>query len=1105
MEETFPTFSREERRPRWIESKSYQDGKDLLSAAAVAPQVKLEPSGEKTIDLQKGVLHVVINIPEADALVVPDDLKSIQQQQRTSDMDDRSKALVPVFPQVLTPAEKEECQNIELMSLENSSLVKLKRKIRLRLLAEEARNSAAKKAGLVALQDDIPFPVTRSAAKHAAAVAAAAEAAKHQHGLSKKEEDKPIPSRSTTPKNRVVYLSSESEDEGEGHAPAAGVKTPDEDLRRENGYNHGIDFETVFKSFHSPGDSRNSPLDDMSDTTAATVAAVPGPKRRPGRPPKTVSTCSNLPAGRKVPDSVSSLVKMLRKEAAVSADDSSSKRRKNETVGSDDSVLEYEQERADNIRKNKEFLAQVGLSSTLNGMAPVKSGRGRKPGSKNRRTIAKEFYEKHHNVEEIMLQNREILERRAAALASLAGGKRSRLSDSDSEDEDDEDEQEDQSLVSDSTLGADGKRQKRNPRSSKQKILEQLELHKPVESRAKTRLRKSKKQLSFQPSPSGKHTREMEKLPQVGRRRSIPASVINGLTASNKELIKLVQELMGSAASSFPKSLLESSGVEIPACDNSEEEPETPPKDITHQEDDSQVIIDDSRRKRKDTWLTCIPFETPKTTYELERDNILRRQKDQFGRLGIVSELIEEPQPSRATRPYCKRWASEPDPEYQRNTRLKDQKRKASAQQADTALRDNIALAGTRSLLEVRSLSCASSLVAKFCDGCHLDTGHAAARASKTNLGMTDQEITGFRGEDGPWFDPNLARIYTMDIAPVSGCSQKKGLLAAGGSQGRLAVFAVCDNDVASSSSKDAQSAAVSKTPLLSWTVDSSWVSQVIFLSNQFQEDGTLLLSSSNDGRVVLWDINKQRIRSGTRGLSPLTREGTPVVVCETFSLHSSGIFGMHESAGKIATSSEGSLAISTIKETGIVMERLITGHHAGVIRSVRFREQNILADCGVDTVIGILDLRASDPCSLKIQTAHKTGISMVEWSPVSVETSLVLSASKDPQLYLHDIRYPTKAMMQFEGHIHPRRAKCYSIYRPAFIAGGDAVVTPGEGTHQLSLYSVTKGEVLKKFHVGYDANALLWNNTIPKSGGLWAACRGITKVQALWQERIDV
>ncbi|KAL3685465.1 hypothetical protein R1sor_003487 [Riccia sorocarpa] len=134
-----------------------------------------------------------------------------------------------------------------------------------------------------------------------------------------------------------------------------------------------------------------------------------------------------------------------------------------------------------------------------------------------------------------------------------------------------------------------------------------------------------------------------------------------------------------------------------------------------------------------------------------ERDNILRRQKDLFGQLEIVSELIEEPQPFHPTRLYCRRWVSGPDPAYQRNKRLKDLKRKSSAQQADIALKDNIALAGTRSLMEVRSISCASSLVAKFCDGYKLDIEHGAPRASKAKLGMTNQEVTGFRGEDGQW------------------------------------------------------------------------------------------------------------------------------------------------------------------------------------------------------------------------------------------------------------------------------------------------------------------------------------------------------------------
>ncbi|KAG6541477.1 hypothetical protein Mapa_017151 [Marchantia paleacea] len=804
-----------------------------------------------------------------------------------------------------------------------------------------------------------------------------------------------------------------------------------------------------------------------------------------------------------------------------------------------DSALEYEQERADNIRRNKEFLAQLGLSSTLHSMSAKKSNRGRIAGSKSQAAAAAaELYEnsKHHNVEEIMLQ---LCALRAAAAAHAhahaLGTKRPRLfepsddeSDQDDEDDDDEEEEEgDGDGDGESETAAvhviAGRRPKKNPRSSKRmlrnkNLLNEQQQKKQQQQQSKSK--KSKKSLSKATSSSsemsrGKSSKDMmiasKNNPRAGRRRTIPSAVIHGLTSSNQELIRFVSELITSASHSLPPTLLGSNACAAAAGHDGHDSDQSARRDndsdrgdyyTSHDDDSPRGPGGDSARKRKDTWLTMIPFETPKTEYELERDEILRRHKHHFERLGIVSELIEEPQPPRAIRPYCRRWASEPDPAYQRNTRFQDRQRRTSMQPdreasaaaaAAAALTDTIALTGTRSLLEVHSVSCASSLVANFTGGSKLQTSHGAS-GDTAKLEATDMEVSSFQPQDGTWLDPDLNRIYTMDLAPISASSPKTGLLAAGGSQGRLAVFAVSDADTDTDST--------SKTPLLAWTVDSSWVSQVVFLSNQFQENGTLLLSSSNDGRVVLWDINKQRVRSGSRGLSPLTREGIPVVVCESSTLHSGGIFGMHEVRGKIATSSEGSVAISTIRETGIMVERSIAGHHAGVIRSVRFREQNILADCGVDTVIGILDLRASDPCTLRIQTMHKTGISMVEWSPVCVESNLVLSASNDPQLYLHDIRYTAKAMLQLEGHVHPRRVKCYSIYRPTFVAGGDAVVSPGEGTHQLSLYSVTTGSALKKLHVGYDPNILLWNSAIPRQGGVWAGSRGITKFQALWRQR---
>ncbi|BBN15814.1 hypothetical protein MPTK1_7g01080 [Marchantia polymorpha subsp. ruderalis] len=1081
---------------------------------------------------------------------------------------------------------KEELENIELNSLGESSLAKLKRRIRLRLLAEEARNSIARKAELAAVEDAISIPSSRITTRtRSSELSSRAPNNNYPHDEKPVIAPAPAPALPLKSRNRIVNLSSESEDENpiprktesepsqlvveKDHPPAA--------ASAENSY-----FEALQRLL-GPLLSAVGPTDSSTSMSAAEAAAA----RKPGRPAR------RSPRGSKATESVSSLVNILKKRsaaaaAAAAAGDEGRPKRSNrrskprerererrEASGTQDSALEYEQERADNIRRNKEFLAQLGLSSTLHSMsAKRKSKRGRLAGSKSQAAAAaaaaEELYEnsKHHNVEEIMLQ---LCALRAAAAAAQAqaqaqsqalGIKRPRLfdpsdnegdedddeyvEDDDDEDEDEdgeeeEEEEEDEEDEEDeeghgegdgdgesetaAVHASAGRRPKKNPQSRKRTSRDRNLRNEKQKKQKNSKSKKSTKSSSKATSSSSEMSRGGLKSskdtttiavgksnnPRAGRRTTIPSAVLHGLTSSNQELIRFVSELMSSASHFLPPTLLDTNASPAAAAaaaaghDDSvrsarrDDDSDRENYNTSHDDDDDDDDDDDSPRglggdsgrKRKDTWLTMIPFETPKTEYELERDEILRRHKHQFERLGIVSELIEEPQPPRAIRPYCRRWASEPDPAYQRNTRFQDRQRRTSMQPDRDATSAAAAAMDTRAPIEAYSTSSAPSSVAKFTGGCKLQTSHGAS-GETAKLEATDTEVSGFQPLDGTWLDPDLNRIYTMDLAPICASSPKTGLLAAGGSQGRLAVFAVSDAD----------SESASRAPLLSWAVDSSWVSQVVFVSNQFQEHGTLLLSSSNDGRVVLWDINKQRVRIGARGFGALAREAIPVVVCESSELHSGGIFGMHEFRGSIATSSDGCVAISILRETGITVDRFIAGHHAGVIRSVRFREQNVLADCGVDTVIGILDLRAADPCTLRIQTTHKTGISMVEWSPVSVDSNLVLSASNDPQLYVHDIRYGAKAMLQLEGHVHPRRVKCYSIYRPTFVAGGDAIVTPGEGTHQLSLYSVTTGSAVKKLHVGYDPNILLWSSAIPSQGGVWAGSRGITKFQALWQQR---
>lgn len=66
---------------------------------------------------------------------------------------------------------------------------------------------------------------------------------------------------------------------------------------------------------------------------------------------------------------------------------------------------------------------------------------------------------------------------------------------------------------------------------------------------------------------------------------------------------------------------------------------------------------------------------------------------------------------------------------------------------------------------------------------------------------------------------------------------------------------------------------------------------------------------------------------------------GAPRIVAETSSLHSNGIFGMHELGGQIATASKDkTVGITTVSEAGLEPVTVLSGHHSAAIRAVHFR-----------------------------------------------------------------------------------------------------------------------------------------------------------------------
>lgn len=109
------------------------------------------------------------------------------------------------------------------------------------------------------------------------------------------------------------------------------------------------------------------------------------------------------------------------------------------------------------------------------------------------------------------------------------------------------------------------------------------------------------------------------------------------------------------------------------------------------------------------------------------------------------------------------------------------------------------------------------------------------------------------------------------------------------------------------------------------------------------QADSTLLLSSSNDRTVTLWDINRQQEQAPgpKKGVPQADPQGAPKVVHRSVCpWHTQGVFGMHQAGGLVATASKDrSVGVLRVHPWGsLELQRLLQGHHEGAVRGVHFR-----------------------------------------------------------------------------------------------------------------------------------------------------------------------
>ena len=241
-------------------------------------------------------------------------------------------------------------------------------------------------------------------------------------------------------------------------------------------------------------------------------------------------------------------------------------------------------------------------------------------------------------------------------------------------------------------------------------------------------------------------------------------------------------------------------------------------------------------------------------------------------------------------------------------------------------------------------------------------------RVPQTDLTKGVQGIAPIEG--ATYHDNNLKRIYSISFRP---CGK---LVAAAGHGGIAGIFGIGS----SAGGSDAEDV------LLSWKAHQGWIGDIQFVSQQQAESASnLVLSTSNDKTVVLWDINT----AASAGRQVVPKK----VATETW--HSSGVFSMHELGGRIATGSkDGNVVVAQFKDGKIrksaVLEDVLEGH---VVKCVRLRPNlsveaasaasSVLACGGNSHTVRVLDVREGQASKGgSTLEAANSAVSFVQWSP---------------------------------------------------------------------------------------------------------------------------
>ena len=348
------------------------------------------------------------------------------------------------------------------------------------------------------------------------------------------------------------------------------------------------------------------------------------------------------------------------------------------------------------------------------------------------------------------------------------------------------------------------------------------------------------------------------------------------------------------------------------------------------------------------------------------------------------------------------------------------------------------------------------------CDESESTTSDAKSSLRKLTLASSEsfgprttlKRLKSVGTNDRYFSDPRLKKIYSITFQQT----EQPDVFVAGGHGGQVAAFGIHDilQDCHGAEGDDGNVYSDFIEPLMSYKAHSGWISTVQFITS-VNLGKHVLMTASNDAVVTLWDMTKQLSTDRKKDIRPK-------ILATNKTLHNNGIFSAHEKNGKIVTGSKDkSVVVSKIQDEG---QGIVPLHeycvHTGVVKSAAFRDNNILASGGNDSIIFVYDVRLENGLTTKSNDAsHHFAINSISWHPTQDHS--LISADFGNTINVWDLRNFTSPVKQLKGHSHIHDYQRGSIYHPCFVANGANILTNGAKTDTLSIFDFDSGLLKSK------------------------------------------